>query len=448
MVGAPIVPPSSAPSPTPTAARRRSTRSWPRGAAGRSRGARRSSTRRRRCSSGRSCCSRRCTTSCSPTPAPSWPAGTRASIPSRRSGRRAAGDDPYPAFRRFCLEHRAEIEQLVGTRTTQTNEVGRCLGAAARAAARPPRHRPAARAAGGGVQRRAQPAARPVPARLRRPRAWVGDDGRRRPAARPGVRRPPGAGRRRGAAHRRPGRPRPGADRRARRRRGALAGGVRLPGPGGPHRAAAPGGGGRPAAPGADRGRRRRRPTSPRSPRTLARGGGARACSTAGRSRTSPTADAFAARSVAGLRPGGVVDSRSSRPARCRGSTCRPATSALTPEMAANTVVALMHVTPDGRTDRVLARSHPHLDWIQWLGRQPQGHTWRFPPGMTFRRSGHEVEEGEALAAAVDHEVGAADEGGQRARPGRRRRCRRRPARPPGRAGRWPSTAAAPSGPP
>jgi hypothetical protein len=29
-----------------------------------------------------------------------------------------------------------------------------------------------------------------------------------------------------------------------------------------------------------------------------------------------------------------------------------------------------MHVTPDGRTDRVLARSHPHLDWIQWLAEE------------------------------------------------------------------------------
>ena len=44
-----------------------------------------------------------------------------------------------------------------------------------------------------------------------------------------------------------------------------------------------------------------------------------------------------------------------------------PRDERLTPEMAANTVLALMHVTPAGRTDRVLARSHPHLDWIQWL---------------------------------------------------------------------------------
>jgi hypothetical protein len=39
----------------------------------------------------------------------------------------------------------------------------------------------------------------------------------------------------------------------------------------------------------------------------------------------------------------------------------------ITPEMAGNTVLALMHVTPDRRTDQVPARCHPHLDWIQWL---------------------------------------------------------------------------------
>lgn len=37
------------------------------------------------------------------------------------------------------------------------------------------------------------------------------------------------------------------------------------------------------------------------------------------------------------------------------------------PSMAANTVTSVMHVRPDGREDRVLARSHPHLDWIHWL---------------------------------------------------------------------------------
>jgi len=37
------------------------------------------------------------------------------------------------------------------------------------------------------------------------------------------------------------------------------------------------------------------------------------------------------------------------------------------PTMAANTVTSLMHVTPSGREDHVLARSHPHLDWLHWL---------------------------------------------------------------------------------
>ncbi|MEJ7585875.1 MAG: hypothetical protein WKF43_17735 [Acidimicrobiales bacterium] len=35
--------------------------------------------------------------------------------------------------------------------------------------------------------------------------------------------------------------------------------------------------------------------------------------------------------------------------------------------MAANTVVSLMHVTPLSRDDHVLARGHPHLDWLHWL---------------------------------------------------------------------------------
>ena len=35
-------------------------------------------------------------------------------------------DDVAAAFADFCQAHRAEVEQLVATRTTQTNEVGRC----------------------------------------------------------------------------------------------------------------------------------------------------------------------------------------------------------------------------------------------------------------------------------------------------------------------------------
>ena len=35
-------------------------------------------------------------------------------------------DDPYPYFRRFCLEHQDAIRDLIVTRRVQTNEVGRC----------------------------------------------------------------------------------------------------------------------------------------------------------------------------------------------------------------------------------------------------------------------------------------------------------------------------------
>jgi uncharacterized protein DUF2332 len=38
----------------------------------------------------------------------------------------AFGDAPYGTFRSWCLDHRAEIEAIVATRYTQTNEVGRC----------------------------------------------------------------------------------------------------------------------------------------------------------------------------------------------------------------------------------------------------------------------------------------------------------------------------------
>jgi hypothetical protein len=51
--------------------------------------------------------------------------------------------EPISGFRAFCLDHRAAIEELVATRFTQTNEVGRCaallpcLAAVAAAAHRP-----------------------------------------------------------------------------------------------------------------------------------------------------------------------------------------------------------------------------------------------------------------------------------------------------------------------
>jgi hypothetical protein len=37
-----------------------------------------------------------------------------------------ARDDPSPAFRQFCLDHEARLRELLQSRTTQTNEVGRC----------------------------------------------------------------------------------------------------------------------------------------------------------------------------------------------------------------------------------------------------------------------------------------------------------------------------------
>jgi hypothetical protein len=38
------------------------------------------------------------------------------------------GDRPFAVFRDWCLDHRAEIEELVATNHVQTNEVGRCAG--------------------------------------------------------------------------------------------------------------------------------------------------------------------------------------------------------------------------------------------------------------------------------------------------------------------------------
>ena len=35
-------------------------------------------------------------------------------------------EDPYPAFAAFCREHRPALEELLATRSTQTNEIGRC----------------------------------------------------------------------------------------------------------------------------------------------------------------------------------------------------------------------------------------------------------------------------------------------------------------------------------
>jgi hypothetical protein len=44
--------------------------------------------------------------------------------PNLNGGKSVEGD-PFPAFRDFCLTHRAELDALVTTRVTNTNEVGR-----------------------------------------------------------------------------------------------------------------------------------------------------------------------------------------------------------------------------------------------------------------------------------------------------------------------------------
>jgi hypothetical protein len=49
--------------------------------------------------------------------------------PNLTSAVRAPGSqapDPYPAFREFCAAHEQRLAELIATRSTQTNEVGRC----------------------------------------------------------------------------------------------------------------------------------------------------------------------------------------------------------------------------------------------------------------------------------------------------------------------------------
>lgn len=43
------------------------------------------------------------------------------------SAAKAPKTDPFPAFRDFCRVHRDELQHLIRTRRTQTNEVARCL---------------------------------------------------------------------------------------------------------------------------------------------------------------------------------------------------------------------------------------------------------------------------------------------------------------------------------
>ena len=68
------------------------------------------------------------TTSCSRASRIRWPPTTtpwrtsaaRTAVPARRRASHGGG------FAGFCAEHRAELEELIATRSTQTNEVGRC----------------------------------------------------------------------------------------------------------------------------------------------------------------------------------------------------------------------------------------------------------------------------------------------------------------------------------
>ncbi len=45
--------------------------------------------------------------------------------PDLSGGAAVEGEDPFRAFRDFCLAHRAQIEALIASRVTNTNEVGR-----------------------------------------------------------------------------------------------------------------------------------------------------------------------------------------------------------------------------------------------------------------------------------------------------------------------------------
>ncbi|MEJ7585877.1 MAG: DUF2332 family protein, partial [Acidimicrobiales bacterium] len=47
------------------------------------------------------------------------------SVDPVEAARAVAREDPWPAFRAFCLDRRAELEAVIATRNTQTNEVGR-----------------------------------------------------------------------------------------------------------------------------------------------------------------------------------------------------------------------------------------------------------------------------------------------------------------------------------
>jgi hypothetical protein len=290
--------------------------------------------------------------------------------PAEAERRRAAGEDPYPAFRRFCLDRRDAIEDLVATRTTQTNEVGRCLAVV-------PALAEVARATGGPVSLLEVGCSAGLNLRLDRyrlgygdPPRWIGDPAsalplRARefgnhpvplPAAPPVIADRVGLDRSPIDVH----------DEDAVRWLEACVFPDRV-----------------------DRIERLRTAVdiARAEPVRLVSGDGVTDLAAVAASLRPDAAlcvfhswaltyfddrDGFAAavgdlaetgRDVwwISVEPSGAVP----------GLDVPPRDERLTPEMAANTVLALMHVTPDGRTDRVLARSHPHLDWIQWLDPRP-----------------------------------------------------------------------------
>jgi hypothetical protein len=289
--------------------------------------------------------------------------------PLEAERRRVGGADPFPAFRRFCLEHRAAIEELVATRTTQTNEVGRCLALL-------PALQAVHRATGRALALLEVGCSAGLNLRIDRyrlgygdPAHWVGDpeasvqlharefgdhrvplDGELAPIAdRAGLDRSPVD------VH----------DDNAVRWLEACVFAERT-----------------------DRVERLRRAVDVARVAPVRVVAGDAVADIAGVAGTlDPDAvlcvfhswalsyfedrGAFAA-AVGGLAEGRDVWWISIEPSGAVPDLdIPPRDPRLTPEMAANTVLALMHVTPDGRTDRVLARSHPHLDWLQWLEPHP-----------------------------------------------------------------------------
>ena len=129
--------------------------------------------------------------------------------------------------------------------------------------------------------------------------------------------------------------------------------------------------------------------------------------------------EAFAA-AVAGLAEGPATSggSRSSRPARCPASTSRRRDPRLTPDMAANTVLALMHVTPDGRHRPRPGPQPPppRLDPVAG-GRFEGGKPGGFRQATAFS-VGHSIRSKKARRSPPPwtSEVGAAHERGERRR--------------------------------